>query len=69
MRPSAVSEQVDQLVGGEGVGGVGAFEERVGQVAFGVVELNNLLLDGIGGDAAVDGHRAGLADAVGRSET
>ena len=61
----AVPQQVDQLVGGQGVGGVGAFEEGVGQVALGVVELDDLLLDRVGGDEAVDRDRAGLADAVG----
>jgi hypothetical protein len=39
---SAVSEEVDRLVGGQGVGGVGAFEEGVGQVALGVVELGKV---------------------------
>ncbi len=63
--PSSVSQQVDQLVGGQGVGGVGAFEEGVGQVTLGVVELDDFFLDRVGGDEAVDGNRAGLADAVG----
>ena len=39
--------------------------ERVGQVALGVVELDDFLLDRVGGDEAVDRDRAGLADAVG----
>ncbi len=39
---SSVSEQVDQLVGGESVGGVGAFEKGIGQVALGVVELDEV---------------------------
>jgi hypothetical protein len=49
----SVSEQVDQFVGGQGVGGVGAFEERIGQVALGVVELDDLLLDCVGGEATL----------------
>ena len=55
LRLSLVSHQVDELVGGEGVGGVGAFEERVAQITLGVVELDDLLLDGVGGDEATDG--------------
>jgi len=47
------------------VGGVGAFRERVRQVAIGVVELDDLLLDRVGRDQAVDRDRTGLADAVG----
>ena len=44
---------------------VGAFEERVGQVTFGLVEAEYFFFDGVLGDEVIDGDILLLPDAVG----
>ena len=44
---------------------VGVLQEAVGQVLLVPVQFDDLVFDGALGDEAVDGYRAGLADAVG----
>lgn len=58
-------DEGQHFLGGHLVAHVGAFEERVGQGAFGVVEAEDFLFDGVLGDEVIDGDLLLLADAVG----
>ena len=58
-------DEGQHFLGGHLVAHVGAFEERVGEGTFGVVEAEDFLFDGVLGDEVIDGDLLLLADAVG----
>ena len=63
---AGLGEEDGQVVGGKaGEEGVVFGDDGVGEVAFGLLELQDFFLDGIAGDEAVGEDVADLADAVG----
>ena len=57
--------QIFQVVDGHCAADVAARKERIGQIAFGFVEAQDFLLDGVARNQVIDGHVLVLPDAVG----
>ena len=54
-----------QVVDGHCAADVAARKKRVGQIAFGFVEAQDFLLNGVARNQVIDGHVLVLSDAVG----